>query len=190
MGSARSCGREGGSQTSARPTRAGLLPACLPQGVLWPGTSGRACSRLVRCISERHFIHKLAPCQTHVPNDRCVKIKRQRHTLPNSLQLCCYCAWGWTCHVTSTVARPPSSFPPAPSSSFRPCLCGARGAAARDLRCAFLFVQSVCVSGHMRCAALHCMYSVQCASVWSELLLLYKPCPCARALPAAAPFSP
>jgi hypothetical protein len=97
----------------------------------------------------------------------------------------------------STVARPPPSFPPAPSSSFRPCLCGARGAAARGLRCACLFAQSV--SRHMRCAALHCaqlMYPVQCASVWSELLLLYKPCCTAcpiplrvRALPAAAPSS-
>jgi hypothetical protein len=53
------------------------------------------------------------------------------------------------------------------------------------------------VSAHaLLCAALHCaqfMYSVQCASVWSELLLLYKPC-CTecpiplrvRELPAAA----
>jgi hypothetical protein len=59
--------------------------------------------------------------------------------------------------TVATATRPPPPLQAATCSSLRPCLCGARGAAARGLRCAFLSAQSVCVSQHMRCAALCCV---------------------------------
>jgi hypothetical protein len=74
-----------------------------------------------------------------------------------------------------TVARPPPSFPPTPSSSFRPCLCGARGADARGLQPNYgvrSYMPCVCAPRHMRYCTL-LMYFTTPTPITRTLRMMY-----------------